>query len=212
MTNDRCQRAHEAECSVNTDRELWRETPGDAFSPRLFVTKSGGVGIEVGGHVFVMPVREWHTLAFADAEAGRVDERQRMISASLEAQLIDQRSIGYGEGQRDAIADVNAGRIDDLIAPRLQELQVRLASLTTERDRETDLRREAEHHNSELVLALEEKPFADEYETLEQKLARVMVALEKYGQHDEPCPCYYGTRVEPCTCGLEATLKETDES
>jgi hypothetical protein len=42
----------------------------------------------------------------------------------LNAALIDQRSIGHGEGQRDAIADVNAGRVDDLIQQRLSALPV----------------------------------------------------------------------------------------
>jgi hypothetical protein len=34
--------------------------------------------------------------------------------------LVDQRVIGHGEGQEHAIADVNAGLIDDLIQPRLR--------------------------------------------------------------------------------------------
>lgn len=46
----------------NTDRELWRETPGEAFSPSIHVTQAGGIGINVGGTVFVQPVRHWHAL------------------------------------------------------------------------------------------------------------------------------------------------------
>ena len=33
--------------------------------------------------------------------------------------LLEQRTIGHGEGQAHAIADVNAGRVDDLIRARL---------------------------------------------------------------------------------------------
>lgn len=48
---------------VNTDRELWREREGDYYSPSLHVTQGGGIGIDVGGYVFVKPIREWHALA-----------------------------------------------------------------------------------------------------------------------------------------------------
>lgn len=41
------------------------------------------------------------------------------IDATIADVLIEQRIIGHGEGQRDAIADVNAGRVDDLIKQRL---------------------------------------------------------------------------------------------
>jgi hypothetical protein len=37
-----------------------------------------------------------------------------------EEALIAQRVLGHGEGQQHAIDDVNAGRVDDLIQPRLQ--------------------------------------------------------------------------------------------
>lgn len=49
----------------NTDRELWREIPGDYYAPSLFVTQDGGVGINVGGRVFVKSLREWHALVAA---------------------------------------------------------------------------------------------------------------------------------------------------
>ncbi len=47
----------------NTDRELWREREDDYYAPSLFVTEGGGIGVNVGGHVIVMPIREWHALA-----------------------------------------------------------------------------------------------------------------------------------------------------
>lgn len=52
---------------VNTDRELWREREGDYYAPSLFVTQGGGIGINVGGHVFVKPIHLWHWLAQEDS-------------------------------------------------------------------------------------------------------------------------------------------------
>jgi hypothetical protein len=48
----------------NTDRELWRETPS-YYSPSIHVTEEGRIGINVGGTVFVKPLRDWHALAVA---------------------------------------------------------------------------------------------------------------------------------------------------
>jgi hypothetical protein len=47
----------------NTDRELWRETDGDFYANSIHVTDQGGIGINVGGFVIVMPLAEWHKLA-----------------------------------------------------------------------------------------------------------------------------------------------------
>lgn len=61
------------ECE-NTDRHLWPETsPVDAPEEKLFVTSAGGIGINIGGHVIVQPLREWHRLAASqpDREASR---------------------------------------------------------------------------------------------------------------------------------------------
>lgn len=51
-------------CAANTDREIWRETLGDYYSPKIHVTQSGEIGMEVGGNVVVMPLRDWHALAW----------------------------------------------------------------------------------------------------------------------------------------------------
>ena len=45
---------------VNTDRETWREKPGDYYSNSIHVTINGDIGINVGGYVLVAPIREWH--------------------------------------------------------------------------------------------------------------------------------------------------------
>lgn len=52
----------------NTDRELWRgpdDGCGDFYADSIHVTKNGGIGINVGGHVIVKPLRAWHALARA---------------------------------------------------------------------------------------------------------------------------------------------------
>lgn len=60
---DEHNRLHYAECA-NTDQELWREPAnGDYYSDSIHVTQDGGVGINVGGHVIVKTLREWHSLA-----------------------------------------------------------------------------------------------------------------------------------------------------
>lgn len=55
------------ESKLNTDRELWRE-PDEGFGmgaymPSIHVAEGGGIGINVGGMVHVMPLRRWHDLA-----------------------------------------------------------------------------------------------------------------------------------------------------
>lgn len=54
----------------NTDREIWREKSGDFYSPSVHVTQDGGIGIDVGGMVFVMDVRDWHNLAMKSISDG----------------------------------------------------------------------------------------------------------------------------------------------
>jgi hypothetical protein len=48
---------------INTDVELWREVPDDYYAPSIHVTAQGGIGMNVGGYVVVMPIRKWHALA-----------------------------------------------------------------------------------------------------------------------------------------------------
>lgn len=62
-------------------------------------------------------MRKWTDAKSPDARA--VVPRGE-AGTPLSEQLIEQRRIGHGEGQEQTIADVNAGRIDDLIRPRLE--------------------------------------------------------------------------------------------
>jgi hypothetical protein len=45
----------------NTDKEIYREHPGDYYADSIHVTESGhGIGINCGGHVIVASIRKWH--------------------------------------------------------------------------------------------------------------------------------------------------------
>lgn len=59
--------------------------------------------------------------------ADEVSEALAAERAQHQQALIDQRVIGHAEGQAHAIADVNAGRIDDLIVLRLAQHQQEIA-------------------------------------------------------------------------------------
>lgn len=56
------QKPLEGACA-NTDRELWREIAGDYYADSIHVTASGSIGMNCGGHIIVMPIREWFTAA-----------------------------------------------------------------------------------------------------------------------------------------------------
>ena len=64
------------EAAENTDRELWRETPGDYYSPSIHVTAQGAIGIDCGGTVYVKPVRVWHELARASRALAALSEME----------------------------------------------------------------------------------------------------------------------------------------
>lgn len=53
---------------ANTDRELYREDTGDPAGPyyenSVHVTESGSIGMNVGGHVVVMPIADWMAAAY----------------------------------------------------------------------------------------------------------------------------------------------------
>lgn len=59
----------------NTDVEVFRETPGDYYSPSAHVTADRRLGINVGGTVIVMPLRDWHrAVQVAQAFTCRIPE------------------------------------------------------------------------------------------------------------------------------------------
>lgn len=50
---------------VNTDREIYRSPFGSMYDDSIHVTQGGGIGFNVGDHVIVRPLRDWHALATA---------------------------------------------------------------------------------------------------------------------------------------------------
>lgn len=52
----------------NTDKEIYRETEGDFYSPSIHVTENGSIGICVGGTVIVKSMEGWHKSAEMLAE------------------------------------------------------------------------------------------------------------------------------------------------
>lgn len=66
----------EERVAANTDRELWREIADDYYAPSIHVTANGGIGIDVGGLVFVRSLRDWHA---AEARAVAAEDRVREL-------------------------------------------------------------------------------------------------------------------------------------
>lgn len=60
--------------AANTDRELYREPagdlPSDYYAPSVHVTADGRIGMNVGGTVMVMPIREWFERATLPPDSG----------------------------------------------------------------------------------------------------------------------------------------------
>lgn len=106
----------------NTDRELWREMPGDPCAPSLHVTESGGIGINVGGRVFVKPVREWHCLAVSMRELERECAAQTVQLDQI-ARTADFKALAQ------ALADAKQGR--DALQRRVEELEASVGSFHT---------------------------------------------------------------------------------
>ena len=58
----------------NTDKEIWREIEGEYYCSKIFVTEQNAIGIDVGGHVYVKTVYEWHQ------QADRIAELEKELS------------------------------------------------------------------------------------------------------------------------------------
>lgn len=52
---------------INEDKTLFTETAKDwkdeGYMPKVFVTKEEAIGMNVGGMVIILPIREWHKMA-----------------------------------------------------------------------------------------------------------------------------------------------------
>ena len=98
--------------AANTDRELWREGDGGGngmsyYADSIHVTEQGLIGIDCGGAVYVLPVREWHGLA---AERERHEREIHEIVSALPGLPHGRPTVEYAralnaerEGLREAL-------------------------------------------------------------------------------------------------------------
>lgn len=53
----------------NTDTEIYRDKFGDKdqyYADSLFITQTGALGIQCGGAIRVLPIRDWHKLGMQE--------------------------------------------------------------------------------------------------------------------------------------------------
>jgi hypothetical protein len=118
---------------VNTDRHLWPDVsdPG-AIHESIFVTAEGGIGINVGGYIYVKPLREWHNLAGGTKAFLPVPDPPEVIPSKTEILLgIRQRHV-LVEGSADKIA--TAASMSYLSHLDRGDLLKEVEQLTVERD------------------------------------------------------------------------------
>lgn len=70
--------------ALNTDREIWRERPGDFYADSIHVTAQGTIGIDCGGMVYTLPVRDWHRLATEAARSPAPAPAEGVTDAMVE--------------------------------------------------------------------------------------------------------------------------------
>lgn len=86
--------------ALNTDKELWRERPGDYYADSLHVTENGAIGMNCGGTVYVMPIREWHGLKARVAEL-EAALRSMTTSNSNAVALLTARNAQLAEAMKE---------------------------------------------------------------------------------------------------------------
>lgn len=109
----------EGQARENTDRHLWPQVTefGQPYEA-IFVTKDGGIGINVQGNVIVKPLREWHRLA--GGTPGRsIGEEQRPSNQKIsEERLRNTRAWAAARLGQMSGAEVIVGAIDELLQMR----------------------------------------------------------------------------------------------
>jgi hypothetical protein len=81
----------------NTDKEIWRERPGDYYSDAILVTEHGSIGINCGGNVICRTAKQWHELAVAEilaANAPAIDCAELAKLRDELSEVIAQRGQG----------------------------------------------------------------------------------------------------------------------
>lgn len=118
-----------------TDIELWRRSPDDFYSPHIYVTKSGRIGICVGGTCIEKTVEGWHSDGCASCTttfdiwaaievAVRIEGSQKKAAASFG--ISPQYLSDIRKGKR-AIPDIVAKKFGvqsaKIWVPIIQEVQ-----------------------------------------------------------------------------------------
>ena len=80
----------------NTDKEIWREIEGEYYSPSIFVTEQGKIGINVGGNVYVQSVEKWHQQADRIAELEKVSKPVAWMDYLEHSDVYDLNVSGRG--------------------------------------------------------------------------------------------------------------------
>lgn len=121
--------------------------------------------------------------------------------AAVPELLAEQRHIGHGEGQEHAIADVNAGEIDDLIALRLDCERAAYKSLKAKFEALTHalraLPRYTEYH-------VRRRPSTDEYVSVDQLEAAIL----SVDVHSKPTCAKCGADISSFHPACFPTLRE----
>jgi hypothetical protein len=115
----------------NTDRELWRgpdEDNGSYYADSIHLTEDGGIGINVGGHVIVKPLREWHALA-QSVDNANIGEMVNLIHSVIQATFKQRCGIADSNVNSIAIMDRRAAQewVNEYVA-----LRDKLANFLTE--------------------------------------------------------------------------------
>jgi hypothetical protein len=91
-----------SEAKVNTDRELWRESD-DWHANSIHVTEQGSIGIDVGGSVYVRPLKEWHkAVKDFDTLKAELTTVKQLHADALEL-VKDEHEHGYRRGFGDGL-------------------------------------------------------------------------------------------------------------
>ena len=94
---------------VNEDKLLWEKVEGDYYSPSIHVTKHYGIGIDVGGHVIVKPVEDWHS------QGQKLTAIKKKVDELIEKNRSDYENIKH--------INHNIARLQNLFLKDLKELR-----------------------------------------------------------------------------------------
>ena len=93
------------EASKNTDREIWRKIKDDYYSPSIHITERDEVGMNVGGHIIILPIEKWHFLATQVIEAKMPEEKKgRFVVGAQDSGhwVMTEEAEGYNQALHDS--------------------------------------------------------------------------------------------------------------